>query len=80
MVRIRFAYVLAIKIMFNLDNHGRGVAPGKDLEQDYQRSVYVIDLLYVETDRSYQYEPVIDVNWYMGIQTGEQTKSEGDKG
>lgn len=45
MVRIRFADVLAIIVMLNLEYHCRGVAPGKDLEQSCQRPLHGVDLL-----------------------------------
>lgn len=46
MVRISLADVLAVIIVLNLDNHCRGEAPGKDLEQGCQLAVYVIYLLW----------------------------------
>ena len=45
MVRIRLANVLAIVIVHDLENHCRGVAPGKDLELGCQRPLHGIDLL-----------------------------------
>ena len=45
MKRIRLADVLTIIIMLNLENHGRGVAPGKDLEQGCQCPMQGIDQL-----------------------------------
>lgn len=45
MIRISLADVLAIMIVLNLDNHCRGVTPGKDLEQGRQRPVRKMDLL-----------------------------------